>query len=40
MKKIFGMMGWEKGLSYQAWGQFSQEVGGAVFQLEDATRVI
>jgi len=37
--RIFEMMSWELGTSYQAWGQFSEEVGGAVFQLEDATRV-
>ena len=37
--KIFEMMGWELGTSYQAWGQFSEELGGAVFRLEEATRV-
>ena len=39
MRKIFEMMGWEMGISYQAWGQFSEELGGVVFRLEEATRV-
>jgi len=39
IERIFEIMGWELGTSYQAWGQFSEGVGGAVFRLEDSTEV-
>jgi len=39
IQKIFEIMDWELGTSYQAWGQFSEEVGGAVFRLVESTMV-